>query len=142
MQNKLGRSRLLGKLISTVLLVVVVLVGTWLPGLARSISFAPSQGILAMAPSVLSPNDLQAALLQLEGWALKDGKLHRDYKFKTFVEAFGFMSSVALVAEAIGHHPEWFNVYNRVSIDLVTHDAGGITQLDITLAQRANELAK
>jgi 4a-hydroxytetrahydrobiopterin dehydratase len=95
-----------------------------------------------MAPSVLSPNDLQAALLQLEGWALKDGKLHRDYKFKTFVEAFGFMSSVALVAEAIGHHPEWFNVYNRVSIDLVTHDAGGITQLDITLAQRANELAK
>jgi 4a-hydroxytetrahydrobiopterin dehydratase len=142
MQNKLGRSRLLGKLISTVLLVVVVLVGTCLPGLARSISFTPSQDILAMAPAVLSPNDLQAALLQLEGWALKDGKLHRDYKFKTFVEAFGFMSSVALVAEAIGHHPEWFNVYNRVSIDLVTHDAGGITQLDITLAQRANELAK
>ena len=90
----------------------------------------------------LSKDALNAALSQLSGWSVKDGKLHRQLQFASFVEAFGFMSSVALVAEAAGHHPEWFNVYNRVTIDLTTHDAGGITNKDVELARRVNALAK
>jgi 4a-hydroxytetrahydrobiopterin dehydratase len=106
-------------------------------------SYQSYQSSCAMsAPTVLSAAELESALGQLPGWSLQSGKLHREYKFRSFVEAFGFMSSVALVAEALGHHPEWFNVYNRVTIDLTTHDAGGITHLDVDLARRANELAQ
>lgn len=94
-----------------------------------------------MSAPVLTANDLDTALAQLDGWSIQNGKLHRQFQFSSFVEAFGFMSSVALVAEAMGHHPEWFNVYNRVTIDLTTHDSGGITQKDIDLAKKANELA-
>jgi len=90
----------------------------------------------------LTQNELTNALAGLKDWQIIDGKLHRDLKFKSFVEAFGFMSSIAIVAESQGHHPEWFNVYNRVTIDLVTHDAGGITNKDIELASIINELAK
>ncbi len=90
----------------------------------------------------LSKEELNAALSQLSGWSVKDGKLHRQLQFASFVEAFGFMSSVALVAESAGHHPEWFNVYNRVTIDLTTHDAGGITTKDVELARKINALAK
>jgi 4a-hydroxytetrahydrobiopterin dehydratase len=90
----------------------------------------------------LSADELSAALLQLNGWSIENGKLHRKFQFGSFVEAFGFMTSVALVAESMGHHPEWFNVYNRVTIDLTTHDAGGITKLDIDLAKKADELAR
>lgn len=89
----------------------------------------------------LNRSDLESALTKLNGWSIKDDKLQRQFKFKSFVEAFGFMSSVALVAESMGHHPEWFNVYNKVTIDLTTHDAGGITAMDISLASRINELA-
>lgn len=89
----------------------------------------------------LSTAELNAALPKLKGWSIKDGKLHRELQFKSFVEAFGFMSSVALVAESLGHHPEWFNVYNRVTIDLTTHDAGGLTNKDVELASKVNELA-
>jgi 4a-hydroxytetrahydrobiopterin dehydratase len=81
-------------------------------------------------------------LVELEGWTLKDGKLHRSFRFGDFVAAFGFMSSAALVAESLNHHPEWFNVYNKVQVDLTTHDAGGITDLDFRLAARMNELAQ
>lgn len=95
-----------------------------------------------MSAPRLSDAELNSALSQLEGWSLKDGKLHRQYQFASFIEAFGFMSSVALVAESMGHHPEWFNVYNRVTIDLTTHDSGGITSKDVDLAKKANELAK
>ncbi|MCL6433331.1 MAG: 4a-hydroxytetrahydrobiopterin dehydratase [Leptolyngbyaceae cyanobacterium HOT.MB2.61] len=95
-----------------------------------------------MSAPRLSEDELKDALSQLDGWSIKDGKLHRQYQFGSFVEAFGFMSSVALVAESMGHHPEWFNVYNRVTIDLTTHDSGGITRLDVDLARKANELAK
>lgn len=91
--------------------------------------------------SPLSSQDLEAELKQLDGWTIENGKLHREFKFASFVEAFGFMSSLALVSEANGHHPEWFNVYNRVTIDLTTHDAGGITQKDIDWARSANKLA-
>lgn len=92
--------------------------------------------------SLLSVQELEAELKQLNGWTIENGKLHRDYKFPSFVEAFGFMSSLALVSEALEHHPEWFNVYNRVTIDLTTHDAGGITSKDIAWATKANQLAQ
>ena len=67
-------------------------------------------------------------------WTRTQGKLHREFRFKSFVEAFGFMSQSALIAERADHHPEWFNVYNRVVVDLVTHDANGISPRDIDLA--------
>jgi 4a-hydroxytetrahydrobiopterin dehydratase len=89
----------------------------------------------------LSLQALEAELKNLDGWTIEQGKLHREFKFASFVEAFGFMSSLALVSEANGHHPEWFNVYNRVTVDLTTHDAGGITQKDIDWAKTANKLA-
>jgi 4a-hydroxytetrahydrobiopterin dehydratase len=90
---------------------------------------------------ILSASELDLALQKLNGWSLSQGKLHRQFQFPSFVKAFGFMTSVALVAETMGHHPEWCNVYNRVSIDLTTHDAGGITMNDIHLACKMNELA-
>jgi len=89
----------------------------------------------------LSQADIQRQLTTLKGWSVVKGKLHQEYKFADFVAAFGFMSRVALVAEAMGHHPEWFNVWNTVVIDLTTHDAGGISQLDFKLAQKMDELA-
>jgi 4a-hydroxytetrahydrobiopterin dehydratase len=70
-----------------------------------------------------------------------DGKLHRDYKFADFSHAFGFMAAVATVAEKLDHHPDWTNVYNRVTVDLNTHDAGGITVLDFELAAKMEALA-
>ena len=77
----------------------------------------------------------------LSGWQLLDGKLHREYKFRNFVEAWGFMSRVALVAEKMNHHPEWFNVWNTVRIDLSTHEAGGLSSRDVELAKEINALA-
>jgi 4a-hydroxytetrahydrobiopterin dehydratase len=76
-----------------------------------------------------------------EGWAVVGGRLHREFEFPSFVEAFGFMSSVALVAEKMDHHPDWSNAYNRVVIDLWSHDAGAITSRDQRLAERINALA-
>ncbi len=89
----------------------------------------------------LDETAVREALAKLEAWSLEAGKLHREYRFPDFVTAFGFMSSVALVAEAMNHHPEWQNVYNRVVVDLTTHDAGGITEKDLALARRMDELA-
>ncbi len=89
----------------------------------------------------LDETALREALAELPGWSLEAGKLHREYRFPDFVTAFGFMSSVALVAEAMNHHPEWQNVYNRVVVDLITHDAGGITENDLALARRMDDLA-
>jgi 4a-hydroxytetrahydrobiopterin dehydratase len=82
----------------------------------------------------LTDSEIQSALRELTGWTVSNGKLHREYKLADFVHAFGFMSSCALIAEAMGHHPEWCNVYNRVTVDLTTHDAGGITSKDLELA--------
>ncbi len=86
----------------------------------------------------LSDSEIQAALTGLSGWSLADGKLHFERTFGDFKEAFAFMTRVALAAEQANHHPEWFNVYNRVRIDLTTHDAGGISQRDLDLAQQIN----
>ena len=78
---------------------------------------------------------------RLDGWEVQGGKLHREFQFENFVEAFGFMSRAALVAEKMDHHPEWFNVYNRVVVDLSTHDVGGISPRDFELAATMNGLA-
>lgn len=74
-------------------------------------------------------------------WTLSNGKLHKEFQFGDFIEAFGFMTRVALVAQAMDHHPEWFNVYKTVRIDLATHDAAGITEMDFALASRIETLA-
>ena len=92
-------------------------------------------------PGALDAAEVESRLAELEGWALEGGKLHREFRFAGFVEAFGFMSSVALVAEKMDHHPEWSNVYSTVVVDLTTHDAGGITTLDFELAAAMNALA-
>ncbi|MCA8926358.1 MAG: 4a-hydroxytetrahydrobiopterin dehydratase [Planctomycetes bacterium] len=78
---------------------------------------------------------LEAALAKLPGWSRREGKLHWEHRFRDFVQAFGFMTRVALLAERANHHPEWFNVYGTVRIALVTHDAGGITAKDVALAR-------
>jgi 4a-hydroxytetrahydrobiopterin dehydratase len=88
----------------------------------------------------LAPEQLTAALAELDGWSLDEGKLLRRCRFGDFVEAFGFMAQLALLAERADHHPEWFNVYNKVDIWLTTHDAGGISQRDIDLAVQINAL--
>lgn len=90
----------------------------------------------------LNDSDLVKELANLPGWRVKDGKLHREYAFTDFVAAFGFMSTAALVAQSMDHHPEWFNVWNKVRIDLMTHDAGGITTADVKLAHSMEELAR
>jgi 4a-hydroxytetrahydrobiopterin dehydratase len=91
-------------------------------------------------PTKLSDSEVQEALRSLPAWTLRDGKLHRELRFRDFNEAFGFMTRAALVAEAMNHHPDWRNVWNRVDVSLVTHDAGGITQLDLELARRLDAL--
>ena len=93
-------------------------------------------------PAKLSPEEVSSALPSLPGWSVVEGKLHREYKFSDFVSAFGFMAAAATVAEKLDHHPDWSNVYNRVTVDLSTHDAGGITSLDIQLAERMEKLAQ
>ena len=88
----------------------------------------------------LSSDEIQTELKKVAGWVIQDAKLHKEFQFSSFIEAFGFMTQLALVAESMNHHPGWFNVYNRVVIDLTTHDAGGISNLDFELASKANNL--
>nr|MCU0248189.1 4a-hydroxytetrahydrobiopterin dehydratase [Bryobacter sp.] len=78
-----------------------------------------------MRPTKLNESEIATALASLPGWSLASGKLHREYKFADFSFAFGFMATAATAIERMNHHPEWFNVYNRVTVDLTTHDAGG-----------------
>jgi 4a-hydroxytetrahydrobiopterin dehydratase len=78
----------------------------------------------------------------LPGWSVANAKLHRAYKFPDFAHAFGFMATAAPRIEKMGHHPEWANIYNRVTVDLNTHDAGGITQKDVDLAAVLEGIAK
>jgi 4a-hydroxytetrahydrobiopterin dehydratase len=94
-----------------------------------------------MAAAKLAPAEASAKLATLPGWTIENGKLHRAFVFRDFVEAWGFMSGAALAAESMGHHPEWSNVWNRVTVDLTTHDAGGLTALDFDLATRMQALA-
>jgi 4a-hydroxytetrahydrobiopterin dehydratase len=92
-------------------------------------------------PKALSTAEVEARLASLPAWSLVDGRLHREFRFPDFVRAFAFMSAAALHAEKLDHHPEWSNVYAKVVVDLVTHDAQGITELDFELAHRMSELA-
>jgi 4a-hydroxytetrahydrobiopterin dehydratase len=93
------------------------------------------------SPVKITETEIAMALSDLPDWKLEGGKLHREYKFADFVAAFGFMTGAALVAQAMDHHPEWFNVWNTVRVDLATHEAGGITALDVKLAHSMEELA-
>jgi 4a-hydroxytetrahydrobiopterin dehydratase len=89
----------------------------------------------------LSEEEIQQGLLSLPGWEIKDAKLHREYQFPDFVHAFGFMATSAIAIEKMNHHPEWFNVYGRVTVDLTTHDAGGLTVRDFELARLLESIA-
>jgi len=84
--------------------------------------------------------DIDEQLKNLPGWSVVNEKLHKEFQFESFNQAFGFMTRAAMEIEKMNHHPEWFNVYNRITIDLTTHDAGGITKNDVNLAKILNSL--
>jgi 4a-hydroxytetrahydrobiopterin dehydratase len=88
----------------------------------------------------LSESEIQTEVVKLSGWKVVNGKLNRSLDFDNFVNAFGFMTKVALEAEKMNHHPEWMNVYNRIEINLITHDLDGISTFDIKLAGLINNL--
>jgi 4a-hydroxytetrahydrobiopterin dehydratase len=93
-----------------------------------------------MPAKKLTEEEVKDRLSQIPGWTLTNGKLHRAFECKDFNVAFGNMTRVALVAESMNHHPEWFNVWNKVVIDLNTHSVKGISDLDFKLAARVNEI--
>lgn len=98
-----------------------------------------------MAQQALNLTALQQQLDELnhncdQEWSIIGGKLHKTFSFKNFIEAFGFMTRAAIHAEILNHHPEWSNVYRTVVVDLVTHEAGGITELDFKLAKKMDAL--
>ena len=88
----------------------------------------------------LSSEAIDFELKNLKGWEIVNNKLHKKFEFDDFNQAFGFMTRAAMHIEKMNHHPEWFNVYNKIVVDLTTHDVGGITQNDITLARILNSL--
>lgn len=85
--------------------------------------------------------EIKKFLNEYSDWELADGKLHREYEFADFLAAFSFMTTAALAADRADHHPEWCNVYNRVVVDLTTHEAGGITERDFDLAREMDRIA-
>ncbi len=89
----------------------------------------------------LSQTDIDEELKSLQGWSVVNEKLHKEFQFDSFNQAFGFMTRAAMEIEKMNHHPEWFNVYNKITIELTTHDAGGITKNDVSLAKILNSLA-
>jgi 4a-hydroxytetrahydrobiopterin dehydratase len=93
-----------------------------------------------MQPAKLNSNEVAAALETLKGWTLQNRTLHREFEFRDFSQAFGFMTQVALAAEQMNHHPDWSNSWNKVVIDLSTHSAGGLTANDIELAGKIQKL--
>lgn len=88
----------------------------------------------------LSSDEIRQALESLDGWTILDEKLHKEFEFGDFGQAFGFMTKASIYIEEINHHPEWCNVYNKLVVDLTTHDAGGITQNDVDLARHLNSI--
>ena len=88
----------------------------------------------------LSESSIEEKLKNLPGWSIKKDKLHKEFQFNDFNQAFGFMTRAAMEIEKMNHHPEWFNVYNRITVELTTHDAGGITKNDVNLARILNSL--
>ena len=113
------------------------------PGLGGIMSSPRGQTLAEddrMPAKKLTDAEISALLPKTMGWNVVDGKLHREFACKDFVTAFGNMTRVALVAEAMNHHPEWFNVWNKVVIDLNTHSVHGISDYDFTLAEKINEI--
>ena len=94
-----------------------------------------------MRPTKLPEPEVARRLAGLPGWSLSEGSLHRELAFADFPAAWAFMSRIALEAERMGHHPDWCNSYNRVVVELRTHDAGGVTELDFALAERIDRAA-
>ncbi|MFB5606428.1 MAG: 4a-hydroxytetrahydrobiopterin dehydratase [Nitrosarchaeum sp.] len=88
----------------------------------------------------LSQAEIEQELKNLPGWKIVNEKLHKEFQFESFNQAFGFMTRSAMEIEKMNHHPEWFNVYNKITIELTTHDAGGITKNDVNLAKILNSL--
>ena len=93
-------------------------------------------------PERLSDTEVERALEGVPGWMVRSGKLHREFRFRNFNQAFGFMTRAALYSETMNHHPEWSNVYATVVVDLVTHSADGITKLDLDLAMKMNAISE
>ncbi len=89
----------------------------------------------------LGEEEISRRLRDIHGWSVAQGKLHKEFLFRDFTQAFSFMTGGALIAEGMNHHPEWFNVYNRLVVDLTTHSAGGISALDFEFAGRLEALA-
>jgi 4a-hydroxytetrahydrobiopterin dehydratase len=88
----------------------------------------------------LTDKEIESEVDKMPGWKVVNGKLSKSFEFKDFIEAFSFMTRVAMHAEKMNHHPEWFNVYNKVNIDLVTHDLNGISNYDMKLANAINKI--
>jgi 4a-hydroxytetrahydrobiopterin dehydratase len=93
-------------------------------------------GALPMSRGKLTKQEIAVGLSKLDGWSVVKGRLHRVFKFKDFTQAFGFMKRVARAADRMDHHPDWSNAYNKVTVDLSTHSAGGLTRKDFELAGR------
>lgn len=91
---------------------------------------------------LLGPAELEQVAASLPGWEVGGGRLHREFVFGSFAEAFGFMTAVAIQANAMDHHPDWSNAYTHVRVDLVTHDLGGISTRDAELAGAMDRLAR
>lgn len=95
-------------------------------------------------PARLNADEINSCLGEVDGWSMVDGReaIQKVFVFKNFVQAFGFMSQSALIAEKIDHHPEWFNVYKTVDVTLATHDVNGLTELDFKLAKAMDKIAQ
>jgi len=93
-----------------------------------------------MSRTKLTDQEVAAELAKLPGWEIREGKLHRDFELKDFNEAFAFMTRVALLAEKMDHHPDWSNSWNKVTIELITHSAGGLTRNDFDLAAKIQKV--
>jgi len=96
--------------------------------------------IMFMRVTKIPHKEIEKELKDMPGWTIVEGKLHKEFQFDDFNQAFGFMTRAAMHIEKMNHHPEWFNVYNKLIVDLTTHDAGGITENDIKLAKTLNSL--
>ncbi len=97
---------------------------------------------MSMKNNLLTPGQIKSLKAELPGWEVDKKKLKRQWHFKSFIDAFGFIIKVAMVSEAMNHHPEWSNVYSKVTIELTTHDLGGLSDLDVQLAKEINSLSK
>lgn len=95
-------------------------------------------------PEKLTTDAVKIAMNEVDGWSMVDGReaIHKTFTFKNFVEAFGFMTQSAIIAEKIDHHPEWFNVYKTVEVTLATHDVDGLTELDFKLAKAMDKITR